>query len=585
MLRKALFLLLLAPAFLHAETKWTYASSDHFEVYTTAGDHTARDAIVFFERIQAFFTDFMKVSPVGAHPTRLIVFSGDREYRPYRPNESATAFYQPGPDRDYIVMRSLDQDSYPIVVHEYTHLVIRQAGDRFPPWLNEGLAEFFSTLEPAGGGKMAIGRVPVARLRYLNGPTELIRVARLFAVDHDSPEYNKSAHAGTFYSESWALVHMLMTDPQYRPKAQALLARMDADSDSAAAFQSIYGKATAAVEQDLYAYIHKQAFGYYAVAYKEPKAFDKAPVRVADGFEAGLVSANLRAVTGARESDARAAFDALARQKADDVQLVESRAYFELRHGHRDAALPFMARATELGSTNAALYRDYAILASLDDSHREQLLIKAVELSPEDVQTRLLLSNTQLRERKGAAALATLAPITRVRINDAYELYMTLASAHGTEGHWTDAAAAATLAVKHARTSQEAASAQDFLESVNQMAKAPSAPASPRSGLVDPATRPAVRPAASASPTLETGRLTNMICGSVPPILEITTDKGVLRLLIDDPLKVQIVGQSAPTMSLNCGTQNVPVRVGYEPTVDATRKTVGNLRMIDFSQG
>jgi hypothetical protein len=54
MRRTVLLLLLLAPASLRADTRWTYASSDHFEVYTTAGDHTARDAIVFFERVHAF---------------------------------------------------------------------------------------------------------------------------------------------------------------------------------------------------------------------------------------------------------------------------------------------------------------------------------------------------------------------------------------------------------------------------------------------------------------------------------------------------------------------------------------------------
>jgi hypothetical protein len=243
-----------------------------------------------------------------------------------------------------------------------------------------------------------------------------------------------------------------------------------------------------------------------------------------------------------------------------------------------------MVRAIELGSTNAGLYRDYAAIAGLDDSRREQLLTRAVALSPEDVQMRLLLADTQVRERKGAAALATLAPITRVRVGEAYDLYMTLASAHAIERQWSEAATAATLAGTQARTSQEAASAQTLLESVNQLARVPNTSASPRAAVVEAATTPA-GPAAAAPPTIEMGKLTNMICSSAPPVLEITTANGVLRLLIDDPLKVQIVGQSAPTMRLNCGTQSVPVRVGYEPAVDATRKTIGNLRMIDFSQG
>ena len=40
-----------------------YAESEHFEVYTTGGDRTARDALNYFERVHAFFTEFMKITP------------------------------------------------------------------------------------------------------------------------------------------------------------------------------------------------------------------------------------------------------------------------------------------------------------------------------------------------------------------------------------------------------------------------------------------------------------------------------------------------------------------------------------------
>ena len=141
--------LVLTAAPLAAE-KWTYASSDYFEVYATGGDRQARDAITYFERVHAFFTDFLKLSPQPGKPTRLIVFSSDKQFAPYRPNEVAAAFYLAGPDRDFIVMKSLDDESYPIVVHEYAHLIFRHSGARYPIWLNEGLAEFFSTLSPEG---------------------------------------------------------------------------------------------------------------------------------------------------------------------------------------------------------------------------------------------------------------------------------------------------------------------------------------------------------------------------------------------------------------------------------------------------
>jgi len=117
---------LLAPG-LRAAGTWTYASSAHFEVYTTGGEARARDALLYFERAHAFFRSYLKLTSVQSRPTRLIVFSNEKEYVPYRPNEFATAYYQSGPDGDNIVMQSLEQSSLTVVVHEYVHLVIRHS--------------------------------------------------------------------------------------------------------------------------------------------------------------------------------------------------------------------------------------------------------------------------------------------------------------------------------------------------------------------------------------------------------------------------------------------------------------------------
>src|SRR5262245_34476926 len=76
-----------APA---AAPTWTYSSSAHFEVYTTGGEGRARDALLYFERAHAFFASYLQLSPAQTRPTRLVIFSNDREYAPYRPNEFAT---------------------------------------------------------------------------------------------------------------------------------------------------------------------------------------------------------------------------------------------------------------------------------------------------------------------------------------------------------------------------------------------------------------------------------------------------------------------------------------------------------------
>src|SRR5580765_529704 len=570
-----------------AAPKWTYASSDHFEVYTTGGDGRAREALVSFERVHAFFTDYMNLSPATARPTRLIVFSGENEFKPYRANAVSRAYYQAAADRDYIVMSSLDSESQRVVVHEYVHLLVRHSNLDYPVWLNEGLAEFFSTIE-AQGSKMAVGRVPVDRLVYLNTEARLIPLARLLAVEHGDPEYNTSAHAGTFYSESWALVHMLMTDSRYRPHVHAFMDAVGNGADAHAALPSAFGKTLAAVQSDLEGYIRKQTYVYFTAPYKEPKISDKAPVRPADVFEAGLVTANLLAASPGKEAEAGAAFDALAQVKPEDVDLLESRAYFELRTANPDEARPLLERAIALGSTNAATYRDYATRFGVPLDSAETLLRKAVTLDPADLALRLYLAETQLGLKKGADALATLAPVQKVGQDYAFQLLQLLANAHVMERHWPEASGAARQAMDHARTPEEKRYAANLVQSIADYAARVAESEALRTGAPAPATIPAGAPRPSSTvpigmpPLTAVGRLKNMICGA-PPILEISADGGTLRLVIDDPLLIRVTGTGQAQAELRCGPQDVPVRVGYEPAADHAHNTIGNVRLIDFS--
>ena len=108
-----------------------------------------------------------------------------------------------------------------------------------------------------------------------------------------------------------------------------------------------------------------------------------------------------------------------------------------------------------------------------------------------------------------------------------------------------------------------------------------------RSGAPPTASSPLPGDAATSSPSrgpilIVEGRVTNKFCDSKPEVLEVTTGKETLRLLIDNPLAVTVLGKSDATPDLKCGPQNVPIRVGFEATASAQRKTDGNLRRLDY---
>src|SRR5450432_2834496 len=105
---------------------WLRIRSSNFELFTTAGERTGRDLIQYFEQVHGFFQQALGLEGTAVLPVRLVAFRSDKEYLPYRPSEVADAFFQPGFDHDYIVMKSLSGAIHPMAVHEYTHLILRQ---------------------------------------------------------------------------------------------------------------------------------------------------------------------------------------------------------------------------------------------------------------------------------------------------------------------------------------------------------------------------------------------------------------------------------------------------------------------------
>ncbi len=95
------------------------------------------------------------------------------------------------------------------VYHEYTHFLFDSRNYYIPTWLNEAIAELFSTIELTKK-EAKIGLAEPYNLSAL-AHAKLIPLERLFQITNGSPEYNSSKHRrGVFYAQSWGLLHYLM---------------------------------------------------------------------------------------------------------------------------------------------------------------------------------------------------------------------------------------------------------------------------------------------------------------------------------------------------------------------------------------
>ena len=174
-------------------------------------------------------------------------------------NPAAYAFYQKTREGDFVVMRDLMPEHFPVAVHEYTHFVVEHAGLRLPLWLNEGLADFYSTLS-AHKAQVILGEAPAGRQETLASQSWL-DWQTLMAVDHESPYYREPQKMLLFYAQSWAMVHMLALDPEYDGGFTQFLKAVSAGATVASAMSTVYHKDLAQVEEDVCSYVGSKRMG------------------------------------------------------------------------------------------------------------------------------------------------------------------------------------------------------------------------------------------------------------------------------------------------------------------------------------
>jgi tetratricopeptide (TPR) repeat protein len=242
---------LLLPGSAPTADTWVEVKSAHFTVASDAGPKEAQKIADQFELIrQMFHAEFATLKVDPPQPIYIIAAKNEGTLKLYLPEEwevkghiHHAGLYQPGADKDYVVMR-LDTEGinpFHVLYHEYTHALIRLNFANLPLWLNEGLADFYGNTT-LGDKEIKTGSIDEGHL-YILGQNKLIPIETLLQADHRSPYYNESNQANVFYAESWALVHYLLMDPQAREKQllKSFLTAYDKSGDQIAAAKEAFG--------------------------------------------------------------------------------------------------------------------------------------------------------------------------------------------------------------------------------------------------------------------------------------------------------------------------------------------------------
>lgn len=240
---------------------WTRVRSPHFVVETDLPVEKATDLAVDVETSRAALLAVMGAPrDDAATPVEVVLFDRSQDLDAIGSTlASGTFFWRLDGDveiQPVIVMAGgLDYLTRTTLQHELVHEIVRRRTAQVPWWIDEGLAELYSTVR-IDGGELVVGEppedvdfwersypvtdthLPVSKLwipvSYAPSFDDLLGVDRLTV-------QTGGAHS-TYYAAAWKLMHALRghTDARLAPRFKAMMEALMSGADGAAAFARAY---------------------------------------------------------------------------------------------------------------------------------------------------------------------------------------------------------------------------------------------------------------------------------------------------------------------------------------------------------
>ena len=277
--------------------EWRRLDSPNFTVIGDVGARELRDLAVKFEGFRESLGRALGArATAAAVPTVIIVFPTDKAFSPFKPTyqgkprADVRGFFVPGANINYILMESGGGER--VVFHEYAHLIVSNTMSNPPVWLNEGLAEFYSTFRLIDGKRAQIGVAIGDHLIALRTNAR-VPLQELLKVDQRSPLYNEAARASIFYAEAWALTHMILNGEPSRVTELSSYLRSVADGKpESRAWEETFG--TERTERDFREYLTRDLFNTVVIDFPEKVVqFSATPTLLAPADVAAFLGAYL----------------------------------------------------------------------------------------------------------------------------------------------------------------------------------------------------------------------------------------------------------------------------------------------------
>ena len=435
--------------------RWVEARSSHFEVYSEAGTASARARLGEFERLHEFFDENKLLRPVPGRslrsPLRIVEFRSIEGYKAFWLRPSADAYYVFAEGQAYIVLPELRSQGFSTAAHEYAHYFLQTAGLNLPPWLNEGLAEFFSTIRVTDRG-CSLGGVLPHRMESLMRH-EWLPLGQLLTLPETAPALQSRKEAGMFYAESWALTDFLVQSPAYASHFHDLLAALNSGAPSVSVLSEIYGRSLQAIASDLRTWVRRRESTERLFPAISAIPFPVDVSELSDSQSNRLLAGLLLATGNFERAETR--YLEVVQQEPGDPNALAALGAIALRTGNRSAAMKYWQKALDNGVEDAALCYRYAVTGEETGMAADEMrraLKRAILLQADFDDARYKLALLENNAGNFAAAITLLRAMHGVSTGRAYCYWSALSYASMEQGERAEAEKAAQQAMKFAQT-------------------------------------------------------------------------------------------------------------------------------------
>lgn len=373
----AVFVFTFSPNPALAKDDWVRVKSKNFNITGNASEKDIRRVAAKLEQFRETFRQlFPKLKFNSPVPTSVIVFKNDKLFMPYKPvsadgtlTDWSAGYFLKGEDVNYIALSAEGEkeQTYSVIFHEFTHFLVDNdiGRSKIPPWLNEGLAEYYERFRIEEDRKITLGASNNNHLALLerNG---FIPFETFFNTDYYTLNRQGKISAAGFYAQSWALTHYLIHGENGARSRQlnAFIELLISGKSPKDAFFEAFQMNYAEMMQRVKKYAAQKNFNVSTVIFKEKLNFDLQ-------MEASPVSeSESKAILGdllyhsRRFDEAAAHFEQSLALNPDSARANMSLGLVKMRQNSFIDAKNLLKKSVELDDKNYLAHYQYAYVLS-----------------------------------------------------------------------------------------------------------------------------------------------------------------------------------------------------------------------------